>query len=171
LRAVTVAIVCGLVSCRKTAPPEEPRKPRVDVTVWIDPSRDVAPEDLVVTSAAPPAKRQMFERSGVHLAIAGVPPDGELSQLLLDTIRPAEFAGSNATILVSTRCLHDLQPALQKDLLLFWSVAVVVARRCEGAPVSPTLGAMVLLEPGSTSRVRITFDRTTRTFLKVEPIP
>jgi hypothetical protein len=55
--------------------------------------------------------------------------------------------------------------------LPFWTVALVVARKCEGAAVNPRLGAMVLVEAGSASRVRITFDHTTRAFLKVEPIP
>jgi hypothetical protein len=166
---VTVAIVCGLVGCKKTAPPEELRKPRVDLTIWLDPSRDVPADDVTVMTAAPPTTRQMFERSGIHIAVVGVPPEGDLTQLLWKAIPEAEVAGSNATILVSTRCLKDMQPTLQQNLLPFWTVALVMGAHCEGA-VDPRLGAMVLVEAGSASRVRITFDRTTRAFLKVEPI-
>jgi hypothetical protein len=171
LRALMVAILCGLVGCRKTEPPDEhgARKPRVDLTAWLDPSTPIPVDDVAVAVAEPPKARQMFERSGIHVAVVGVPEEGDPEPFLIAAVADAETAGSNATILVSKRCLRELQSALEKHLR-FWTVAVVIGARCEGA-VNPRLGSMSLVEAGSASRVRITFDRHTRAFIKVDPIP
>jgi hypothetical protein len=167
---VTVAIVCGLVGCKKPTPPDEQRKPRVDVTVWLDARGEVPPDGVPVVSATPPGARQMYERSGLHVAVVGVPPDVDLGPFLIKAIPDAEFAGSNATVLVTKRCLTEMRPALERELLYFWTVALVVGARCEGQ-VDPRLGAMALVEAGGASRVKITFDPKTRAFLKVEPTP
>lgn len=177
MRARTVAIICGLVgalslaACKKAAPPDEQgaRKPRVDLTLWIDPPSPT-PQDVSVTTATPPKDRQMFERDGVHVAVVGVPSEGDPEPFLQGSVFEAAKAGSNATVLVTTRCLKDLKPALERNILAFWSVAVVIGARCDGG-VTPTLGAMALVEAGGATRVKITFDRHTRAFLKVEPIP
>jgi hypothetical protein len=170
LRAPTVAILCVLAGCRKPAPAEEQKKPRVEVTIRLDPKAAAANDEIPVRTGAPPDARQMFERSGIHLAVVGVPPDGDVAAFLGQAIPEAEAAGSNATVLVTTRCLKELQPPLEKGLLPYWSVALVVGARCEGG-VNPRLGAMALVEAGSASRVRITFDQHTKVFLKVEALP
>jgi hypothetical protein len=164
-RALKIAIVCGLVACEK----REPRKPRVDVTIWLDPPATVPADAVPVTTAAPPKTRQMFERSGIHVAVIGVPPESDPGLFLGGAVYDALRAGSNATIVVSTGCLKDLQAVLEKSLLPFWSVALMVGARCDGE-VNPRIGAAALVEVGSASRVRITFDRNTGQFLKVEPI-
>jgi hypothetical protein len=164
-----IVIVCGLVACEKpSSPPDEqgPRKPRVDITVWLDPRTAVSPDDVVVTTASPPKALQMFERSGLRIAVVGVPPGGDVAK----AARDARDAGSNATVFVSTGCLKDLQLGLEKNLLSAASVALAIGARCDGS-AKPRIAAAALVEAGSASRVRITFDRHTRAFLKVEPIP
>jgi hypothetical protein len=169
-----LAVASASAACTKKPPPEQqgPRKPRVDITVVLAPGRDgVDASDVVmVTPAAPPASRQMFERDGMQVAVVAVPPEGELEPLVKTAVLDAEAAGSNATVLLSTRCLRDLQPSLEKNVGAFWTLAVVVGARCEGA-VKSNIGAAALIESGGASRVRISFDRHTRAFLKVEPLP
>lgn len=154
-----VGLACA--GCTKKPPPEEqgPRKPRVDVVVTLP--------------KAPPASREFIgAEDGVHIALVGVPSEGELEPLLRTAVHEAEYAGSNATVVVSTRCLRDLQPALEKNEQSFWTLAAVVGARCEGAgPSKSTIGAAVLIEAGGPPKVRITFDRHTRAFVKVEPLP
>lgn len=165
-----------MLGCGKKSSPttlsedEERRKPRVDVTVLLDPHGDVPPEAVTITTAAPPTERQMFERSGVHVAVVRVPPDVDPMAFLSREVPDAEKAGSNGTIVVTTRCLKDLLPAFEQNLLYFWTVALVIGARCEGNP-NAGLGAAAWVEAGSASRVRIRFDRRTRAFLKVETIP
>jgi len=162
------------IGCAKhEAPPapQGPKKPRVDIIVWLDrePEGD-AETQVAVKTNAPPKEREMLERSGLHLAILGVPADVDPVTFLNKAIPEAEFAGSNATIALTTRCLADLQPALEKNVAAFWTLALVVGAACD-ARVKPAIGAAALVEAGKASRVRITFDRHTRAFLKVEPIP
>jgi hypothetical protein len=172
VRGLLIAIVCLLAAAcgKRSSSGEEERKPRVDVTLVLDPHGEVAKDAIAISTASPPTSRQMHERSGIHVAIVGVPADGDPIPVLEREVPDAEQAGSNATIVVTTRCLKDLEPGLRKNLLYFWTVAVVVGARCEGNP-SAQLGAAALVETGSASRVRITFDHHTRAFLKVEPAP
>lgn len=177
-------MVCSVglasVGCTKRKPPPEehgPRKPLVDVTVVLATAtdRDAAstvsdPDVVTVTPAAPPISRQMFERSGVRIAVLGVSAEGDPEPWMKSAVFDAEVAGSNATILVSSRCLSDLEPALEKNIGAFWTVAVVVGKRCEGS-VKSNIGAAALIETGQASKVRVTFDRHTRAFIKVVPFP
>ena len=171
--------MCGLVGvgCTKHEPPAPPaapgpRKPRVDVTVWLDPRGEVpgaTATSVTLATDAPPETRQMLERGGLHLAILGLPKGADAGAFLEKAVPEAEAAGSNATIVVSTGCLADLAPVLQKNVAPFWTVALVVGAGC-GGKVKAAIGAAALVEAGQASRVRITFDRHTRAFLKVEPI-
>jgi len=80
-------------------------------------------------------------------------------------------ADTHAAFFVTMRCLSDLQPALKKNLLGDWFVAIVVAARCDGG-YEPRMAAAAQVAIGSASRVRITFDdRSTHAILKVEPLP
>src|SRR5215475_8016340 len=93
-------------------PPEPPTKPRVDIMVWLDRDPEGDPQTAVaVATKVPPKTREMLERSGLHLAILGVPADVDPVAFLNNAIPEAEVAGSNATIVVTTRCLADLEPA------------------------------------------------------------
>src|SRR5438552_2471286 len=98
-------MVCIACAKQDTPPPAQgPKKPRLDITVWLDPHE--AHEDatsVTVTTRAPPKARQMLEREGLHLAIIGVPAEVDPVAFLNQAIPDAEFAGSNATIVVSTR--------------------------------------------------------------------
>jgi len=138
--------------------------------VWLDrePEGD-ADTSIAVKTSAPPETRQMLERSGLHLAILGVPADVDPVAFLNKAIPEAEFAGSNATIAVTLRCVTDLEPALEKNVAAFWTLALVIGKAC-GEKVKPAIGAASLVEVGQASHVRIAFDRHTRAFFKVEPI-
>src|SRR5690348_8903391 len=89
--------------------PQGPRKPRVDITVWLDRApegdRDAAVE---ISTQSPPKGREMLERSGLKLAILGVPAEGDAQAFLEKAVPEADAAGSVGTILVSTRCAADL---------------------------------------------------------------
>lgn len=152
-----VGLACA--GCSKKPPPEEqgPRKPRVDI--------------VVTPPAAPPASPQMLEQEGMRIALLGVPREGDLDALMKTAVHGAEADGSNASIVVSTRCLRDLEPVLEKNVRSFWTLAAVVGARCEGGAVKTNVGPTVLIESGGTPKVRITFDRRTHAFLKVEPLP
>lgn len=159
--AVGLASTAGLLcsACSKKPPPSEeqgPRKPRVEVVVTLP--------------SAPPASRQMLEQDGVHVAVVGVPAEGDLEPLLKAAVYDAEAAGSNGTVVVSTRCLRDLQPLLEKYVASFWTLAAIVGARCDG-PVKSAIGAAAVIESGTTPKVCIAFDRHTRAFFKVEPLP
>jgi hypothetical protein len=166
-----VLTLAAALGCRKS---EDRRKPRVDLMVMLDPTdadaRSAPRDAIAVATANPPKERQMLERSGLHIAVVGIPTDVDPIPLLVNAVADAERAGSNGTIIVTKRCLKDLLPAVQKDLAWFWTVPLILGARCEGNPKS-WLGASAWVEVGSASRVRIVFDRHTRGFLKVEPIP
>ena len=138
--------------------------------MWIDPPAAIPAGDVAVTTSAPSPERQMFDRNGIHVAVVGVPKDADPEPFLQGAVSAAESAGSNATVFVTTRCLRDREPALARNILTSWTVAVVIGAHCDGA-ATPRLGAMAMVELGSASKVKITFDRHTRAFLKVEPIP
>ncbi len=172
--ALAVGLAC--VGCTKKPPPGEegPRKPRVDLTIVLatddaGPPASESPDTVTVTPRSPPTSLQMFERSGLHVAVVGVPAEGDPEPFMKAAVAEAETAGSNATILVSTRCLGELEPALEKNVGAFWTVPVVVGRRCEGS-VKTNVGAAALVEAGGVAKVRVTFDRHTRAFLKVDPL-
>lgn len=172
LALVGLAVLGFMSGCTKRRAEEEergPRKPRVDVTIALAASA-AAPDAVTVEPGAPPATRQMFERSGLRLAAVGVPAGEDLGPLLRRVVAEAEAAGSNATILLTSRCLRELETVLEKDVAPFWTVALVVGLRCDGAAVKSHVGAAALVETGSASAARITFDRHTRAFLKVEPV-
>jgi hypothetical protein len=141
----------------------------MELTVWLDPRAEVPRDGVTVSTSAPPATRQMFERSGVHIAVVGVPADGDPAPFLERAILDAEKAGSNATILVSTRCLKELEIGLEKNISPMWTVPLVVGARCDGTS-KDRLVAAALVEAGAASRVRITFDVHTRAFIKVDPL-
>lgn len=144
----------------------------MELTVYLDPLDPLAeaPSDRVsVSTSAPPAARQMFERNGVHIAVVGVPAEGDPAAFMEKAILDAEKAGSNATILVSTRCLKDLQLGLEKNISPMWTVPLVVGARCDGTS-KDRLVAAALVEAGAASQVHITFDVHTRAFIKVDPL-
>ncbi len=141
----------------------------MDVTVWLDPHGAVPGDDLSVSTSEPPKERQMFVRNGVHIAVVGVPAEGDPAAFLENAILEAERAGSNGTILVSTRCLSELQRGLEKNISPMWTVPLVIGARCDGGS-KDRLVAAALVETGSASQVRITFDLHTRAFIKVDPI-
>lgn len=158
---------------RHEAPParEGPKKPLVDITVWIDRTPEGDPETTVaISTKTPPRAREMLQRSGFQMAIVGVPADADLQAFLEKEVPEVEAAGSIATLVVSTRCLADFVPILQKKISLYWRVALVVGAPCE-AKTKSALGTAILVEAGKISQVRMTFDRHMGAFLKVEPIP
>jgi hypothetical protein len=167
---VAIAVVAA-GACSKAPPShDEGRKPRVDLTVWLGPKSDVPEDGLVVSTTEPPAGVTFFDKVDMKIAVVGVPVEGDPAPGLEKAISDVHVAKANAAIVVTKRCLRDLVPALRKNLLPFWVVAIVVGARCDGPPVESNLGAAALLEAGAASRVRITFDRRTRAFLKVEPL-
>lgn len=162
-----VLLAAGFIAgCRKAAQTDE-RKARVEVDVWLEPRERVAEHEVV--AAEPPKALQSIERAGMRIVVVGIPTDGDPLALFDKAASDGYQAGSNATIVVTRRCLRDLVPAMQKYMLTAWTVALVVGARCDG-PVSPTVGAALFVESGSAARVKITFDRRTRAFLRVEPV-
>lgn len=107
----------------------------------------------------------------MRIAFLGVPLEGDLDALMKAAVHGAEADGSNASIVVSARCLRDLEPVLEKNIRSFWTLAAVVGARCEGGAAKTHIGPTVLIESGGTTKVRIAFDRHTHAFLKVEPVP
>ena len=147
-----------------------PRKPRVEVTIGLGSSPGLPADAIIVDPRSPPAKRQTFERSGITVAVVGI-PEGDAAVLMKAEVAAAYAAGASALVFVTTRCLADLQPILTKDIAGFWTVPLVIGARCDGAAVEPNIGAAALVAAGTASRVTITFERTTHAFLKVQPLP
>lgn len=182
MRALTVAIVCGLVGagCRKHEPalpsaPAGEKKPRVELTVWLDPTGGPAARDgtaISLSTAALPKTPQLVKREGIAIGVIGVPKNlalREAIEYLGNTIYEIRVAGSDATVVLGVDCLKDLAPAIQRNRELWWTVALVVGNPCGGRVTSP-IGVTALVETGQASRVRLTFDRNTRALLKVEPL-
>jgi hypothetical protein len=171
LRVLLVAMLC-LGCSRNEAPPapQGPKKPRVDITVWLDrePEGD-SQAAFTISTKTPPRERQIVDKSGVRLAVVGVPTGVDPAAFLPQQVRDAEAAGANATILVSARCLADLAPAIEKQIFIFQTVPLVIGPPCE-AKVKPAIGTAMMLESGQASRVRISIDLHTHELLKVEPI-
>jgi hypothetical protein len=167
LAAAAVSLL-GCRGCEKTPPPPPPPRPsRVDVTVALGASPGLPADAVLVDPSAPPAKPQLLERSGIKLEIAAV-PDGDAAALMKAEIAAAYAAGVRALVFVTTRCLAELEPILTKDISSFWFVPLVVGAGCD-RPVQPTIGAATLVAAGTASRVTITFEATTQSFLKVRP--
>jgi hypothetical protein len=169
---VLLAVMLCLGCSRDAAPPAEqsPKRPRLDLTVWLDQEPQGDPQTAVaISTRTPPKERVALDRSGIRVAIIGVPAEGDAQKFLEPAVGEADGAGFSAIILVSTRCLADLSSAIEKKIHVYWKVPLVVGAACE-AKVKPALGAALMVEAGSISRVRITFDRRTQAFLKVEPI-
>ena len=169
MRALIVAIVCALVACSKTQSSSEARGARTEITFWLDPRGAVPSEDVAVVTTKPPNAMQLLDRGDLKIAVVGVGAEGDATPLLQKVMDEAYRAGSNATVVVTTRCLTDLVPGMRKDLLYFWTMVAAVGARCDGGS-PPRIGAAAFVEVGSASRIKVTFDRRTRAFLKVEPV-
>lgn len=139
------------------------------MTIGLGQAPGLPADAIVVDPRSPPAKRQTFERSGMSVAIVGVPKEGDPEAIVRAEVAESGRAGTSALVVVTERCLADLQAVLTKNIANFWIVALVVGARCDGA--EPTVGAATLVPTGSASQVTITFERTTRAFLKVQPSP
>jgi hypothetical protein len=146
------------------------RKPRVELTVGLGSSPGLPADAIILDPQSPPTKPLTFERSGITVAVVGIPPSGDAASLMKAEVAAAYAAGASALVFVSTRCLADLEPILTKDIAGFWTVPLVIGARCDGA-VQTNIGAAALVAVGTASRVTITFERTTRAFLKVQPLP
>lgn len=170
LVSVAFCIAFSLLGCKKANTDSE-RRPRLEVTVWLDPRDPVPPGDIAVSTTAPPKERQLFDLGDVHMAVVAAPTEGDIPALMERVVVDADIQGhSNGTVVVTTGCAKDVVEVFQKNLLPFWTVAVVVGNRC-GDPATPRVGAAAVVERGTASRVRVTFDRHSRAFIKVEPIP
>ena len=77
--------------------------------------------------------------------------EADLQAFVEKEVPEVEAAGSIGTLVVSTRCLADFVPILQKKISLYWRVALVVGAACE-AKTKPALGTAVLVEAGKISR-------------------
>src|SRR5262245_21503939 len=117
-------MLCLSCSRQEAAPaPQGPRKPRVDLTVWLDHEPEGDPATAVaISTKSPPKERLMMDKTGVRVAVIGVPADADVMTFLPKQVQDAEKAGSNATLIVSTRCLADLAPAIDKQIYVFWNV-------------------------------------------------
>ena len=169
MRALIVAIVCALGACSKTQSSSEPRGARTEITIWLDPRGAVPSDDVAVVTTKPPSAMQVHDRGDLKIAVVGVGAEGDATPLLQAAMGETYRAGSNATVVVTTRCLKDLVPGMQKDLLYFWHMVAAVGARCDGS-APPRIGAAVFVDAGSASRIKVTFDRRTRAFSKVEPV-
>ena len=164
--AASVSLL-GCRGCEKAPPP--PQKLRVAVTLGLGASPGLPADAIIVDPRSPPTKPQTFERSGIKVEVAGI-PEGDAAVLMKAEGAAADSAGVSALVFVTTRCLADLQPILTKDIQSFWFVALVIGAPCDQA-VQPNIGAAALVAAGTASRVTITFEGTTHSFLKVEPLP
>jgi hypothetical protein len=165
LRGLIVAIVCAFAGCSK--PP--PVGTRGEITFWLDPPGAVPKGDVAVATQRPSMQMEVLDRAELKVAVAGIPADGDASAHLWRVMDETYRAGSNTTVVVTTRCLKDLVPEMQKHLLYYWHMVAAVGARCDGG-APPRIGAAVFVEAGSASRVKVTYDRRTRAFLKVEPL-
>jgi hypothetical protein len=161
-------VTATAIACSKTDGAKDAK--RFDVTVWIDPKGTVPPADFVVstTTAHPPI--EFVERQGLKIGYIGVPAQGDPTEIMEHNVLEVHRTKADAAIFVTTRCLSDLQPVFKKNLLPFWIVALVVGAQCDGG-YDPQIAAAGQVAIGSASRVRITFDRSTKVFLRVEPVP
>lgn len=146
------------------------RKPRVEVTIGLGSIPALPADAIIVDPRSPPTKPQSFERSGITVVVVGI-PEGDAAVLMKAEVAAAYAAGASALVFVTTRCLAEIQLILTKDIAGFWTVPLVIGARCDGDAVQPNIGAAALVAAGTASRVTITFERTTRAFLKVQPLP
>jgi hypothetical protein len=158
-------------ACSKPAPAyDEGRKPRLDFTIWLEPKADLPADALAIRIPELPTGVKFFEQSDLRIGVIRVPDEGDPAPIMERSVGEVHWTKGSAAIIVTTRCLRDLVPTFQKNLLPFWNVALVVGAHCDGPPVEPVMGAAALVETGAASHVRITFDRRTKVFLKVEPL-
>ena len=139
------------------------------MTVGLGASPGLPADAIIVDPRSPPTKPQTFERSGIKVEVAGV-PEGDAAVLMKAEVAAAYAAGVRALVFVTTRCLAELEPILTKDISSFWFVPLVIGAGCDQA-ASPNIGAAALVAAGTASRVTITFEGTTHSFLKVRPVP
>ncbi len=142
---------------------------RFDLTVWLDPKGDVPPDGFVLSTSKAYPPFQFHEHAGLKIGVIGVPPEGDPTEIMERGVGQTHWGSGDVAIFVTTRCLSDLQPAFQKNLLPFWNVALVVGAECKGG-YEPRIAAAAQVAIGSASRVRVTFDRSTKAFLRVEPM-
>lgn len=168
-----VALFAG-TGCREQARPQAPapppRKPRVEVTVHVDPGAVAEDDATVVLPAKPPVTRQLTTRAGMRIGISGLPRglDPEAIVTHLDrALDPSEDGEVDAALVVSDACLEELFPVLKKDFTRWWRTPLVVGADC-GAEVPSPLGVIALVRRGRGAKVGITFDRNTHAFLRVE---
>lgn len=169
-RNVAIVASVSLLGCRggEKAPPP-PKKQRVEVTIGLGASAGLPADAILVDPRSPLKKPQTFERSGIKVEVCGI-PEGDAESFMKAEVAAAYAAGTSALVFVTTRCLAELQPILTKDIATFWFVPLVIGARCDQA-VQPNIGAAALVAAGTASQVRITFEGTTHSFLKVEPLP
>jgi hypothetical protein len=154
-----------------TSPAKDTR--HFDLIVWLDPQGEVGPKGFALFTAPAEPVLEFFDHpSGLRLAVIRIPREGDPAEVIERAMGEVHYrADTHAAFFVTTRCLSDLQPALKKNLLGDWFVAIVVGARCDGG-YEPRMAAAAQIAIGSASRVRITFDdRSTHAILKVEPLP
>jgi len=170
LRGAPFFIVAAAACTRSDGRASATDAKRFDVIVWIDPKGEVPPEDFVISTKTPYPPFQFVERQGLKVGYIGVPAQGDPTELMEHNVGETHWGNGQAAFFITTRCLSELQPALKKNLLPFWIVALVVGAQCDGG-YEPQIAAASQVAIGSASRVRITFDRSTKVFLRVEPLP
>lgn len=176
MHVTTLCVIIGF-GCSKHESPEPPvapgpKKPRAEVMLWFDPRGEVPADAVKLDTTTPPASRQTLERAGIHFAIVGLPKGlsaAEIDQSLVGAVVESERTHINATIVITHACLADIGPVLEKNPIPLWPIAVVVGAGC-GREFKPFVGVTALLEAGTASRARMTFDRRTGYVLKIEPI-
>ena len=168
-----ILAIVATSSCSKKPPPshDEAKKPRLDVTVWIDPKGEVPEDNVAVFTDGGPPGISFVERGDLKFGVIHIPAEGDPGPLMELSVGQTHWSKGSAAIILTKRCLRDLVPTFQKNLLPFWNVALVVGAHCDGPPVEPMMAAAAMIETGAASKVRITFDRRTKVFLRVEPLP
>ena len=84
------------------------------------------PPTVRVAGVVPAAPVVVEEREGTKIVIARVPPEGDATAALEKVMGQAFDSGGNATVVVTSRCLKDLEPGFRKNLLYFWHAAIVI---------------------------------------------
>ena len=169
LRATRLFIVtAAIAACSRSQGGAATDGKRFDLTVWLDPKGDVPPDGFVISTSKAYPPFQFHEHAGLKIGLIGVPAQGDPTEVMERGVGQTHAGNGDVVIFVTTRCLSDLQPVFQKNLLPFWNVALVVGAECKGG-YEPRIAAAAQVAIGSASRVRVTFDRSTKVFLRVEP--
>ena len=167
------AIALGCTKHDSSPPPipSGPKKPRVDVTLWLDPRGDVPADGVALNTSTLPSS-QTLERAGIRLTTLGMPKGlsaTDTNRFLSNAVTQLIVGHVNAIVVVTAACLADVEPVLEKNPIGLWPIAVVVGAGCD-REFKPFVGVTALVEAGKASRVRMTFDRHTGFVLKIEPI-